>query len=90
MSSNGELYVAVITNTNNVVVTDPLIFCPTITDEDLILDDLKKLIKNEFSSLSKQSIDDNILSEQIKVLTRSFIKNKIGLKPLTYVEIVRI
>ena len=90
VSSNGELYVAVITNTNNVVVTDPLIFCPTITDEDLILDDLKKLIKNEFSSLSKQSIDDNILSEQIKVLTRSFIKNKIGLKPLTYIEIVRI
>ena len=90
VNSNGELYVAVITNSNNILITDPLVFCPTITDQDLILNDLKELIKNEFSSLSTKSIDDNILSEQVKILSRSFIKSKFGLKPLTYVEIVRI
>ena len=42
------------------------------------------------SSLSTKSIDDTILSEQVKILSRSFIKSKFGLKPLTYVEIVRI
>ena len=40
--------------------------------------------------LSKKSIDDNILCEELKMIVKSFLKMKTGLKPSTFIEIVRI
>ncbi len=37
-----------------------------------------------------KSITDEILSDELKKIVRSYIKKSIGLKPLTYIEIVRI
>ena len=41
-------------------------------------------------SISKNCIDDNILANEIKIIARAYIKKKIGLKPSTIVEIIRI
>ena len=42
------------------------------------------------SSIEDRSIDDEILRNEIKIQIRGYLKDKIGLKPLTCVEIVRI
>ena len=39
--------------------------------------------------VSKSFIDE-ILCDELKKIVRSYIKKSIGLKPLTYIEIVRI
>ena len=40
--------------------------------------------------ISKKSIDDNILCNELKTMVKSFLKMKTGLKPSTIIEIVRI
>ena len=47
-----------------------------------VIEDINKLVKN--------FIDDNIMSVEIKSNVKKFINKNIGLKPLTYIEIVRI
>ena len=37
-----------------------------------------------------KSLIDEILRDELKKIVRSYIKKSIGLKPLTYIEIVRI
>ena len=77
-------------NLEDSVLSDPVIFCPTIFEDEKSKIELQKLISDEIKKLSKSSIDDRVLSEEIKKIVRSFIKKKNGLKPSTYVEIVRI
>ena len=47
-------------------------------------------LKNEIQSILESCIDDNILGNEVKLLARRFIKKKIGLKPSTHIEIIRI
>ena len=49
------------------------------------------IIPNAFIGIATENcIDDNILSNEIKIIARTYIKKKIGLKPSTIVEIIRI
>ena len=75
---------------DNNLLTDPVIFCPSILLDDNNKDEIKKFLAEEVAILSNQSIDDNVLSDEIKIRLRNLLKKKIGLKPLTIIEIVRI
>ena len=75
---------------NNSLLSDPVIFCPSIFINEEYIDELKNIITKDIKDLSDRSIDDKVLSDEVKTKVRSFIKIKIGLKPLTVIEIVRI
>ena len=90
VSSEGEIFVNIILDLNNKLLTEPVIFCPTVTDKNELIVDLKKLISEQVSQMVSKSLTDAILSDELKKTVRSSIKKSIGLKPLTYIEIVRI
>ena len=90
VSSEGEIFVNIICDLDNKLLTEPVVFCPTVTDKNELVDDLKILISEQLFKMSSNSLTDQILSEELKKIVRSYIKKSIGLKPLTYVEIVRI
>ena len=90
VSSEGEIFVNIILDLNNKLLTEPVIFCPTVTDKNELIVDLKKLISEQVSQMVSKSLTDEILSDELKKIVRSYIKKSIGLKPLTYIEIVRI
>ena len=75
---------------DNKLLTEPVIFCPTVTDKIELIDDLKKLISEQLIKMVSKSLTDEILSDELKKIVRSYLKKSIGLKPLTYIEIVRI
>ena len=90
VSSEGEIFVNIILDLNNKLLTEPVIFCPTVTDKNELILDLKNLISEQVSQMVSKSLTDEILSDELKKTVRSSIKKRIGLKPLTYIEIVRI
>ncbi len=90
ISSDGEIFVNIIMNLNDELLADPIIFCPSILIDDLNKDELKTLIIDYINKLSEKTIFDDVLCNELKVIVRSFLKMKIGLKPLTFIEIVRI
>ena len=59
-------------------------------DKNELVDDLKKLICEQLIKMASKSLTEQILSDELKKIVRSYIKKSIGLKPLTYIEIVRI
>ena len=90
VSSEGEIFVNIICDLDNKLLTEPVVFCPTVTDKNELIHDLKILISEQLFKMASNSLTDQILSEELKKIVRSYIKKSIGLKPLTYVEIVRI
>ncbi len=90
VSSEGEIFVNVILDLDNKLLTEPVIFCPTVTDKNELVGDLKNLISEQLIKMASKSLTDQILSDELKKIVRSYIKKSIGLKPLTYIEIVRI
>ena len=90
VSSEGEIFVNIICDLDNKLLTEPVVFCPTVTDKNELVDDLKILISEQLFKMASNSLTDQILSEELKKIVRSYIKKSIGLKPLTYIEIVRI
>ena len=90
VSSEGEIFVNIILDLDNKLLTEPVIFCPTVTDKNELIDDLKNLISEQVIQMASKSLTDEILSDELKKIVRSYIKKSIGLKPLTYIEIVRI
>ena len=90
VSSEGEIFVNIICDLDNKLLTEPVVFCPTVTDKNELVHDLKILITEQLFKMASNSLTDQILSEELKKIVRSYIKKSIGLKPLTYVEIVRI
>ena len=63
---------------------------PTVSNDDLLIKDIKTQITEEINRFGKKYIDDNVMSSEIKKNIKKLIKKNIGLKPLTYIEIVRI
>ena len=90
INTDGEVFINIILDLNDNLMTDPVIFCPSVPIDDDIKHELKLLISKNFDKICNNSFDDNILCDQIKSNVRSFFKNKIELKPLTFIEIVRI
>ena len=90
VSSEGEIFVNVILDLDNKLLTEPVIFCPTVTDKNELVGDLKNLISEQLIKMASKSLTDQILSDELKKIVRSYIKKSIGLKPLTYIEIIRI
>ena len=90
VSSEGEIFVNIILDLDNKLLTEPVIFCPTVTDKNELVGGLKKLISEQVIQMVSKSLTDEILSDELKKIVRTYIKKSIGLKPLTYIEIVRI
>ena len=90
VNSDGEFFVNLILDLDNKLLNDPIIFCPTVSEDEDFIEDVKRLLVDEINGYGKNFIDDNIISIELKKLVKKTINKSIGLKPLTYVEIVRI
>ena len=90
ISNDGQIFINIIISIDNVLKADPVLYCPTLALDEDDLAILKDYLKKEIKSISKTCIDDNIFGNEIKIIARTYIKNKIGLKPSTIVEIIRI
>jgi ribonuclease J len=90
VNSDGEIFVNIILDLDNKLLSEPIIFCPTVSSDDLLIKDIKTQITEEINRFGKKYIDDNVMSSEIKKNIKKFINKNIGLKPLTYIEIVRI
>ncbi len=90
ISSEGEVFVNIIMDTKDKLLSQPIIFCKSILLDENNKNELSKIIENSIRELSQKSIDDKVLCNELKIEVRSYLKLKIGLKPLTYIEIVRI
>ena len=90
VNSDGEFFVNLILDLDNKLLNEPIIFCPTVSEDKELIEDIKKLLIDEINGYGKNFFDDNIISTELKKLIKKTINKLIGLKPLTYVEIVRI
>jgi ribonuclease J len=90
ISSDGQLFINVIMGIDNDLKAEPVVYCPTLALDEEDIKDFKSYLKKEIISTSNTCIDDNIFGNEIKVIARIYIKKKIGLKPSTIVEIIRI
>ena len=90
ISSDGQLFINVIIGIDNDLKVEPVVYCPTLALDEGDIKDFKSYLKKEIISISKTCIDDNIFGNEIKIIARIYIKKKIGLKPSTIVEIIRI
>ena len=90
VNSDGEIFVNLILDLENNLINEPVIFCPTVTNNESLIKEIKNQIEDEIIKFGKKFIDDNIMKDEIKRNDKKFVNKNIGLKPLTYVEIVRI
>ena len=90
ISSNGEVFVNLIMSIQDRLLADPVIYSKSILLEESNKNELSQILSDSIKSLSNKSIDDEVLCNEIKIQIRGYLKDKIGLKPLTCVEIVRI
>ncbi len=90
IATEGEIFVNIIMNLEDELLTEPVIFSKSILLEESNKLDLKEILSNVIKEISSKSIDDQTLSNELKIKIRSYLKSKTGLKPLTIVEIVRI
>ena len=90
ISVNGEVFVNLIMSVQDRLLTDPIIYSKSILLEESNKNELSQILSDSVVRLSENSIDDEVLRNEIKIQIRGYLKNKIGLKPLTCVEIVRI
>ena len=73
---------------DNNLLNEPIVFCPAVSEDALLIDEIKDIVSNDIIKFGKSFIDDNIISNDKSV--KKLINKNIGLKPLTYIEIVRI
>ncbi len=90
ISENGEVFVNLIMSVEDKLLTDPIIYSKSILLEEGSKNELSQIISNSIRNLCEKSIDDEVLRNEIRIQIRGYLKDKIGLKPLTCVEIVRI
>ena len=90
ISTNGEVFVNLIMSIQDRLLTDPVIYSKSILLEESSKNELSQILSDSIKNLSNKSIDDEVLCNEIKIQIRGYLKDKIGLKPLTCVEIVRI
>ncbi len=90
IATEGEIFVNIIMNLEDELLTEPVIFSKSVLLEESNKLDLKEILSNVIKEISSKSIDDQTLCNELKIKIRSYLKSKTGLKPLTIVEIVRI
>ena len=90
ISTNGEVFINLIMSVQDELLTDPVIYSKSILLDEIYKNELSQIISDSIKNLSSKSIDDEVLRNEIKIQVRGYLKDKIGLKPLTCVEIVRI
>ena len=88
MNFDGEIFVNIIFDLDNNLLSDPIIFCPTVSDDESLIKEIKEQVSDDLKKL-KNFIDDNIMSNELKRNVK-LINDNIGLKPLTYIEIVNL
>ena len=90
ISTKGEIFINIIMNTEDTIMADPIIFCPSLLLEEEKIEEIKNVIKEEIYNYSNKYVDDEVFRHELKIKVRGFLKSEIGLKPLTIIEIVRI
>ncbi len=90
LNSDGEIFINIIMNLDDEIIHEPVVFTSTISLDVEQSEELKKFIVSEINLISQDCIDDNVLKNDMKKKVKSFFKKRIGLKPFTNFEIVRI
>ena len=90
VSTEGEIFINIILDLDNNLLAEPVIFCPTVTDQNEFIEDIRNLVAKQINEMVSKSLIDEILCDELKKIVRSYIKKSIGLKPLIYIEIVRV
>ena len=90
LNTDGELFINLILSVEDKIIHDPVIHTSTISLDNDSTRDLKSLITQETLTVLKNCIDDNVLKIDLEKKVRNFLKKKIGLKPSTHFEIIRI
>ena len=90
MNNEGQLYINFILGIDNSFKSEPIIYCPSLCLNLDQIKDLKAFLKKDATSLIDSCVDDNIFANELKISARNFVKKKIGLKPSTHIEIIRI
>ncbi len=90
INSDGEIFINVILDLDNNLLNEPIVFCPTVSEDAILINEIKDIVSNDIIKFGKSFIDDNIMSSELKKSVKKLINKNIGLKPLTYIEIVRI
>ena len=90
MNDEGQLYINFILGIDNSFKSEPIIYCPSLCLDLEQIKDFKAFLKKDATSLIDSCVDDNIFANEIKISARNFVKKKIGLKPSTHIEIIRI
>ena len=62
----GEIFVNIILDLDNKLLTEPVIFCPTVTDKNELVYELKNLVSEQLIQMVSKSITDEILSDELK------------------------
>ena len=68
VSSEGEIFVNIILDLDNKLLTEPVVFCPTVTDKNEFIHDLKILISEQLFKMASNSLTDEILCDELKKL----------------------
>ena len=90
MNNDGQLYINFILGIDNSFKSEPIVYCPSLCLDLDQIKDFKAFLKEDATSLIDSCVDDNIFANEIKISARNFVKKKIGLKPSTHIEIIRI
>ena len=67
-------FLVLIFDINDNLVGEPIIFCPTVSDDEMFKNKIKKIIQQHVMEIIKNTIVDEILASELKKMIRSFIK----------------
>ena len=51
---------------DNNLLNEPIVFCPTVSEDELLIDEIKEQVSNDIIKFGKSFIDDNIMSNELK------------------------
>ena len=66
INSDGEIFINVILDLDNNLLNEPIVFCPTVSEDALLIDEIKDIVSNDIIKFGKSFIDDNIMSNELK------------------------
>ena len=92
INNQGHILVVLILDVEDVLIVKPIISSLTILDEDDKQEkkDFIRRIEEFFLEIIQNSLNDNILEEQLIKKIRNFTKNKFGIKPIIEIKIIRV
>ena len=62
INSDGEIFINIILDLDNNLLNEPIVFCPTVSEDALLIKEIKDQVSDDIKKFGKSFIDDNIMS----------------------------